>query len=882
MKTLRLALCVMAAYAAAAWSAAQVPTLSGPAPARLAPPPPSVPSSVTLYDQTDSPGAQASSSQDFEAAFDGFDDQGADDFVVPAGVNWSITGVHVAGVYFNGAGPAPTVHVHFYADAAGLPGGSVCDYLDVTPTDTTGTFDIALPSPCVLGGGTYWVSVIAHMDFGAGGQWGWTDRTVQSNSPSAWQNPGGGFGVCPAWAAKTGCVIGSAVDFAFSLSGTAGGSVPPSPAECGETTSYFENMTPVPIPDEPGPVASSTISVTGMSGGIWDVNAITYITHTFPGDLDMTIQSPAGTIVTLSTDNGGSADNAFNGTVWDDQADSGSQVPYAVSPNLVNDHTYTTGVLASPLAPEEALNAFRGENPNGTWTITIDDDSGADTGTLNGWALQITTLSGGITVTATASFANSTAIPIPDSGGGAVTSTVDASAHPGSFVCRIRVTTDISHTFPGDLDMTLMSPSGRIATISTDNGGSADNAFAGTLWTDFANPGGQVPYATNDGLVNDTAYSVGVPAATLVPEEAFALFVGDDPRGVWTLTINDDAGGDTGTLNSWGLEVTTCTCASAQKDAPLRVDEHASSGSSNLNHVFEVGETVRVEPSWLNPGSTPFSVIAIAGSFGGPAGPTYNTVDSTANYGTFAPGQTKNCFDATGDCYDLSITAASRPAQHWDATFHESIFEISRPQEPGSPEAFADWTLHIGESFGDVPTGNLFYPFIENIFHNGITGGCGGTGYCPGNFTLRKQMAVFVLKSKEGSSYVPPPAVGIFTDVPMADPFAPWIEELYNRSVVAGCGAGPTYCPDNPVLRQQMAVFLLKTLLGSGYTPPAATGLFGDVPLSNPFAAWIEDLSNRGIAAGCGGGNFCPANSTTRGQMAPFLVKTFGLLLYGP
>ena len=38
-----------------------------------------------------------------------------------------------------------------------------------------------------------------------------------------------------------------------------------------------------------------------------------------------------------------------------------------------------------------------------------------------------------------------------------------------------------------------------------------------------------------------------------------------------------------------------------------------------------------------------------------------------------------------------------------------------------------------------------------------------------------------------------------------------------------------------------------------------------------------------GMAAGvgCGGGNYCPTAATTRGQMAPFLVKTFGLLLYG-
>jgi len=59
-------------------------------------------------------------------------------------------------------------------------------------------------------------------------------------------------------------------------------------------------------------------------------------------------------------------------------------------------------------------------------------------------------------------------------------------------------------------------------------------------------------------------------------------------------------------------------------------------------------------------------------------------------------------------------------------------------------------------------------------------------------------------------------------------------------------------------------------------------GMFGDVAMASPFAPWIEDLFNRSIAAGCGGGNFCPTNSTTRGQMAPFLAKTFKLVLYGP
>ena len=48
------------------------------------------------------------------------------------------------------------------------------------------------------------------------------------------------------------------------------------------------------------------------------------------------------------------------------------------------------------------------------------------------------------------------------------------------------------------------------------------------------------------------------------------------------------------------------------------------------------------------------------------------------------------------------------------------------------------------------------------------------------------------------------------------------------------------------------------------------------------FDAWIEDLAGRGITGGCGGGNFCPGNANSRGQMAVFLMKTFGLNLYGP
>ena len=321
--------------------------------------------------------------------------------------------------------------------------------------------------------------------------------------------------------------------------------------------------------------------------------------------------------------------------------------------------------------------------------------------------------------------------------------------------------------------------------------------------------------------------------------------------------------------------------------SPLRVDEHTNPNTvSNGNGVFEIGETVQVEPSFENPGTLAYSLTGNASSFTGPGSLGYAIVDGAADYGAIAPSASNNCFDATGDCYLLQVPAGARPQQHLDLQLAETGSAATTTPAGIPAPPIHTWTLHVGESFADVPTSNIFYPYIENVFHNGVTAGCDTANYCPTGTTLRKQMAVFVLKAKEGPAYVPPAAVGIFNDVPPDDPFAPWIEELHNRGVVAGCSApgGPNYCPDDPVLRQQMAVFLLRTLLGSGYTPPACATVFVDVACPGLFTDWIEDVYNRGITAGCSASplQYCPTASVTRGQMGPFLVRTFGLLLYGP
>jgi hypothetical protein len=259
-------------------------------------------------------------------------------------------------------------------------------------------------------------------------------------------------------------------------------------------------------------------------------------------------------------------------------------------------------------------------------------------------------------------------------------------------------------------------------------------------------------------------------------------------------------------------------------------------------------------------------------NFTGPAGPVYANPDSTASYGTMFPFNAASC-SATGDCYSVRVTAATRPATHWDSTILEGGLPFATPK---------NWTLHIGASFTDVPIANGFYRFVETILHKNVTGGCGATTYCPSASTTRDQMAVFVLVAKEAAGYSPVAcgATPMFSDVPVSSPFCKWIEELARRGVVGGCATG-LYCPASPATREQMAIFVLRTLDPALNPPACGTPVFADVPASSPFCKWIEELARRGVVTGCGGGNYCPTAPVTRDQMAVFLAVTFGLTLYG-
>ena len=184
--------------------------------------------------------------------------------------------------------------------------------------------------------------------------------------------------------------------------------------------------------------------------------------------------------------------------------------------------------------------------------------------------------------------------------------------------------------------------------------------------------------------------------------------------------------------------------------------------------------------------------------------------------------------------------------------------------------------------FADVPVGYWARSFIETIYFRGVTNGCATNPlqYCPESQLSRAEMAPFLLRSKFGGSFQPPPvscSAPMFADVPCTHWAAAWIEELARQGVTSGCGSG-NFCPDGLVDRAQMAVFLLRATLGPSYVPPAVdcgAPRFTDVPCTHWAAPWIEDLARRGITAGCGADTYCPSTIVNRASMAVFLVRAF-------
>ena len=177
------------------------------------------------------------------------------------------------------------------------------------------------------------------------------------------------------------------------------------------------------------------------------------------------------------------------------------------------------------------------------------------------------------------------------------------------------------------------------------------------------------------------------------------------------------------------------------------------------------------------------------------------------------------------------------------------------------------------ERFSDMAEAGPHRASVEALAGRGVLEGteCAAGRFCPDLPIERWVMAVWLVRVLDGTDPVSIDR-SRFTD---ADEDAWWavhVERLAQLGVTSGCAVEPTrFCPDSPVTRAQMATFLARAFR----LAPGSSAAFTDVGASNNHRPGIAALAAAGITSGCAvePARYCPGRTTTRAQMATFLVR---------
>ncbi|MCZ2148045.1 MAG: SBBP repeat-containing protein [Bryobacterales bacterium] len=145
--------------------------------------------------------------------------------------------------------------------------------------------------------------------------------------------------------------------------------------------------------------------------------------------------------------------------------------------------------------------------------------------------------------------------------------------------------------------------------------------------------------------------------------------------------------------------------------------------------------------------------------------------------------------------------------------------------------------------------------------------------FSPNAPVTRRLMARAVISSLLGTDNFQSPSNPYFSDVPASDPDFRYVQKLREAGITAGC-TQDRFCPDDVVTRGQMAAFLWRSLAGERFQVAAAP-TFSDVPAGHLFYRYIQRIRNWGITAGCTAATYCPDDPILKWQLAVFLARSF-------
>ena len=264
-----------------------------------------------------------------------------------------------------------------------------------------------------------------------------------------------------------------------------------------------------------------------------------------------------------------------------------------------------------------------------------------------------------------------------------------------------------------------------------------------------------------------------------------------------------------------------------------------------------------------------YPVLALGGTFLATAyGDANDIVSRLLNQPTTSFGS----IFAAGEGYSPStLTATPHPdvagAQTWVQRTTISGYHFGEPDYwyafAGDPAKTPGGALPplIGP-FRDIG-GSSFIDDILWLYDAGVTQGCAFERFCPTASVSREQMASFLARALN----LPATQHNFFTD-DAGSVHEPDINRLANAEITTGCTTGGLYCPKQSVSRDQMASFLARAL----NLPATGHDYFSD-DAGSPHEADINRLAAAGITNGCAPGSYCPGQPVLREQMAAFLHR---------
>lgn len=361
----------------------------------------------------------------------------------------------------------------------------------------------------------------------------------------------------------------------------------------------------------------------------------------------------------------------------------------------------------------------------------------------------------------------------------------------------------------------------------------------------------------------------GLPDTFAPSQEVNFTVTVDHPNGFlygFQITALDATGHQAGTLvvtDSTNTQLITGTVASA----PRSYVEHTSQGAFPVEFDRRSWTLKWVAPAASVGPVTFFAAGNGADGNGDNTGDYIYTTRVTTGCAlsiattsqSFAANGGVDSFNLTGTGCDWTATSnndwifvTSSPTGTGDATINYSVSpNMTGARRTGTITVGAHtYKVFQGMEFPDVPANHLFYTEIGKLAARGITLGCGSGYYCPDQPVLRQEMAAFIIRAL-GDLSPPAPPSQRFGDVFPNNVFYAFIDDMAVRQITLGCsGPPPMYCPLEPVRREQMAAFIMRAL-GEFNPPMPGSQRFEDVSPANPFYSFIDRMAVLGITQGC-------------------------------